>query len=105
MTDAILTGRWKIADLFGMIGSLQDNNQPVCTDHGAYGAVKNVLCNFVDITAEVTGAAAPCDALSFGMGFEARPARLGFILDTAETGLPTCPPETDPSLDSCDAGT
>ena len=101
MLDAVLTGRWKISDLFAMIGGLEDNNQAVCTDHPLYEPVKNILCNFPDITAEVSGAAAPCDALSFGMGFEARAAHLGFVLDSLQGGLSPCPVDTDPANDSC----
>ena len=101
MTAGVLTGRWKVADLFAMIGTLEDNDEPICTDHALYEPVKNILCNFPDITADVSGAAAPCDALSFGMGFEARPAHLGFILDTLQTAVSPCPPATDPANDTC----
>lgn len=100
--EGIITGRWALSELFEIVGKIEQNNVPICKDHPLYEPIKSVLCNFPDITSTVSGAAAPCDALSFGMGFEAEPAQLGIVVD-ADSGVPsTCAPGQDPAGDSCD---
>ena len=88
--------------LFAIVGRIESNDMPICKDNPLYGPIKSVLCNFPDITSSVTGAAAPCDALSFGMGFEAEAAQLGIVVEPDPDTGPTCPPEQDPAGDTCD---
>ncbi|MBI4705998.1 MAG: serine/threonine protein kinase [Deltaproteobacteria bacterium] len=53
-------------------------------------------------TAAPVGPTTPCDALSFGMAFEAAPAKLGRIVEVA-AGPAGCPPEVNPASDNCDS--
>jgi hypothetical protein len=102
MHEGVLTGRWALADFFGVVGKFTANGEPICTDSQLYGPVKEIVCNYADIHSGVSGSAAPCDAMSFGMGFEAEPALLGVIVDTGGGEGNVCPPGTDPAGDSCE---
>lgn len=102
LRNGVLTGRWTLEALFAIVGRIESNDMPICKDNPLYGPIKSVLCNFPDITSSVTGAAAPCDALSFGMGFEAEAAQLGIVVEPDPDTGPTCPPEQDPAGDTCD---
>ncbi len=102
LRSGVLTGRWRLADFFGFIGSFSASGQQICKDSALYGPIKEIVCNYADIHAEISGTAAPCDAMSFGMGFEAEPANLGNVIDTSGgNGGTSCTPEQDPAGDDC----
>lgn len=99
--DGLLVGRWALTEVFRTLSSLASGGEQICTDHILYPLVKNAVCKFPDIASSLGGPTTPCDAISFGMAFEADPAELGIVYIPA--GVPTvCPPETDPANDSCD---
>ena len=101
MRNGVLTGRWRVADIFGILPTVEDGGTPICKDNALFGPVKSLLCNYPDITSSVVGAAAPCDALSFGMGFEAEAAQLGFVIEAGTVQPNPCSPDQDPSNDTC----
>lgn len=98
LTEGLLAGRWPLADVFASLSWLDIGNQPLCTDIVVYGLTKDLVCSHSDVGGG--GTSAPCDALSFGMAFEAHPARIGIVVagDQAPDG---CPPEVDPANDMC----
>ena len=100
INNGVLAGRWRLEDFFVTLSTLTSSDDPICTDHPLYSALKNAICSYPDIGSTLGGPSAPCDALSFGMGFEAEPAQLGIIWQGAGT-LNNCPPATDPSNDNC----
>ncbi|MCA9622141.1 MAG: hypothetical protein KC731_24125 [Myxococcales bacterium] len=101
LRDGLLVGRWSddhvLADLAGLIG---EDDAPVCTDAGIYNLVKAAVCKYMDIEGVVGGPTAPCDAISFGITFEAEPAKLGTVQLVEDTAL-KCPTSTDPAGDRC----
>jgi opacity protein-like surface antigen len=103
LRNGVLGGRWRLADFFGVVGTIESNNLPICKNHTLYGPVKNIVCNYPDITAAAAGTqATPCDSLSFGMAFEAEPAELGIVVVGPPPNQTTCPPSEDPTGDNCD---
>jgi len=75
----------------------------LCNDGGdVYNSVKTEICKYADIRSDISGPTAPCDAISFGMGFVAEQAQIGAIYP-AMTSTNMCPVGQDPALDSCDS--
>lgn len=74
----------------------------LCTDNQAnYPAVKRFICSSADLPAtrgEPTSA--PCAAASFGMTFEAAPAKLGKLVSLPALPI-SCAPSVDPRGDTC----
>ena len=84
ITDGRITGRWstgKLLTSFAVIADPLDKTAFLCGDSGAYLAYKPQLCAAADISAnaadDLTGK--KCDAMSFGMGFDAVEAKLGAL--------------------------
>lgn len=103
LTNGILAGRWREADVFKALSSYRDSNgKPFCTDATLfYNNAKGAVCNSRDILADGTGAKSlPCDSLSLGIGFTAEPAALGEMKVPAAP-TPGCPTATDPVNDKC----
>jgi hypothetical protein len=103
LVQGVLAARLGLSDFFQTLSSYRDNQgNPLCTDSGfIYSTVKTSICNDADITVEGTlPLSAPCDAVSFGMGFTADPAVVGPKVPPP-TPTPGCPPATDPANDSC----
>jgi hypothetical protein len=95
MTGA-LAGRWKAVDFLQGLEVVPDpTNMSVklCGTSGSlvYSAVANTVCAHRDLNADkgLDNSNAPCDAVSFGIGFEARAARAGNVT-MAPTGTPGC---------------
>lgn len=103
MRDGLIAGRISEADLFEAIGSYRDGVITICTNGPLYPELKSALCTSRDIHAGVQGPAAPCDALSFGIGFSADPARRGMIVMSMPP-TPVCAMGTDPTNDNCALG-
>lgn len=102
--DGLLAGRWEINALLATLGSLVTGaGEALCTDHLLYQPIKTAVCSFPDVTAGISGPTAPCNAISFGMAFEAYEAELGVVFFPTQQP-PTCPPETDPANDECGSG-
>ena len=102
LRSGVMTGRWKVTDFFGFVGTFTTGGNHICKDSVLYGPIKELVCNYADIHAEVLGSAAPCDAMSFGMGFEASPAQLGIVVEDNTSGQGGgCPVDQDPAGDDC----
>ncbi len=101
LREGLVVGRWTLAEFFKFIGSITNQQEPICTDSSVYPLLKSALCQYPDITSELTGPTAPCDALSFGVGIEADPAQIGTVMPAIEAQR-LCPPETDPMFDDCE---
>jgi hypothetical protein len=65
--------------------------------------MKTVVCRHADIVSTLGGPTSACNAISFGMAFDAEQARLGLVYEAPPPAFP-CPPETDPALDHCGEG-
>lgn len=102
LTNGTLAGRWPLADLFGAFSDLGSDGDGLCTDDSTYQLIRDAICGKRDITAQISGPTATCDAVSFGMAFQAEPAQLGVIYLTDDGGTSSCPPGTDPKEDTCD---
>jgi hypothetical protein len=101
LRDGLVVGRWTLAEFFKLIGSITNQQEPICTDSSVYPLLKNALCQYPDITSELTGPTAPCDTLSFAVAIEAHPGQIGSVLPAFEAQR-LCPPETDPMFDDCE---
>ncbi len=101
LDDGVLAGRWAARDAFLAVSGLGSGGT-LCTDDSLYQTLKQAVCDAQDITSQISGPTAPCDAVSFGMGFNAEPAQLGFVYVPAPSNDPVCPPNTDPANDTCD---
>jgi hypothetical protein len=102
LTEGVLAARWALKDVLAMLAGVRYAGQAICTDSGLiYDTTKGMLCQGADILADGTSPKSlPCDAISFGMGFTADPAKLGAIAPTSDPP-PACPAGTDPANDSC----
>jgi hypothetical protein len=102
MHEGLLVGRWRVADVFRSLSVMvTGGGYPICTDHTIYGLVKSAVCKFPDIASTLGGPTTPCDAISFTMGFEAQEAQFGSVYVPVGEPEP-CPPDTDPSNDTCE---
>jgi len=103
VTRGVMAGHWRIEDVFGMLGTLVANGQKLCNDGGLiYEQTKGVICDFVDIAHEPPAEGEVlCNALSFGLGFETFPAKLGPVVPPKpEASL--CPDGQSPATDVCE---
>jgi hypothetical protein len=101
MSDGLLSGVTKVGDVLGTLPSTNDPllKQPICTDNLIYPGIKNMICEYPDMTLLGTPAAS-CDHLSFGAGLTAVPAKLGSVVDKPPKPSP-CAAGKDPKNDSC----
>ena len=101
LRDGTLAGRWPLASLFSTMSQLGSDGDPLCTDDSTYQLIRDAVCGKRDITAQISGPTAPCDAVSFAMAFDAEPAQLGIIYLTDDGVGGDCAPGTDPKDDAC----
>jgi hypothetical protein len=103
--DGVLAARWGQHDIFASLSSYRPGSegQGFCTNSGLYIDAKSALCDALDIRLNSADPAAlPCDALSLGIGFTAKP-----IQPLSEVGPPVlltdggCAPDANPINDSC----
>ena len=100
LASGTLSGSWTMPALFQSLSGLRVNGgMKLCVGDTYYHPVKSALCDEIDLSS--TGMkGADCDALSFGMGFEASPALLGMPQPlTPPSG--GCDVATDPASDVC----
>ena len=98
--QGLLVGRIEVSEVFRTLSTMVITQGQICTDNPLYSWVKNAVCRYPDVASVIGGPTTPCDAISFGMAFEADPAGLGLIY--VPTGTPAqCPPATDPANDHC----
>lgn len=103
LRDGVVGARIPTDDLFSMLSSFRGVSQPVCMNSMAYPAFHSAICEAPDILIQPLSAGSPCEAVSFGLAFEADPALLGAV-EPEEAPDGGCPPDADPVNDSCDAG-
>lgn len=102
VTKGVVAGYWRMEDVFGALDTLQAGGKMLCDDGGLlYTQTKGVLCDFIDIGLGAPGEKVTCNALSFGMGFETFPAKLGPVV-VAQPESAKCAPEQSPVGDVCD---
>lgn len=95
ITGGTIAGRWPATDMLRVVGRLrtQDGGPRLCENSPARAFIKAQICDQVDITASAAAdnTNVVCDALSTGVGFEAKPASLG----DRRSGVPDepCPGE------------
>jgi hypothetical protein len=103
LVQGVLAARLGLASLFDALSSYRDGTgMPLCTNEGfLYPTAKTSICTDADLTLDGTAPkSAPCDAISFGMGFTADPAVKGPVVPVPQSE-PGCPAATDPANDSC----
>jgi hypothetical protein len=100
MREGVLAGRWHLDDIFLTFGAALNGGTGLCTDHSLYPLLREAICAHIDVAAALAGPTTPCDAVSFGMEFEAEPAKFGLVFESL--AMPTtCPPDKDPVLKGC----
>ena len=101
MSAGTLAGTWGQGQVLGGMGKLFESVGK-CTDFPLYQNLKSIVCGALDVSASgVPLPTQPCDALSIGVAFTAKPILAPTT--TVDVGLPTtkCPPATDPMNDAC----
>ena len=100
LVEGTLSGSWKESSLFQSLSGLRVNGgMKLCVGDTYYNSAKKALCNEFDLSSTGTPDA-PCDALSFGVGFEASPAVLGAAAPFTALSA-GCSTATDPATDTC----
>lgn len=100
LEDGMLASRWTLKSILAQISRLNIMSMPVCTNHIAYSSLKAEFCSRADIYSGVGTPTTPCDSMSSGMRFSARPAKLGTVVQQVPAVSP-CEPNVDPANDSC----
>lgn len=106
MTGGTIAGTWGQAQLLGGLGLLFETAGK-CTDFPIYQQLKSVACSALDVAGGgVPLPTQPCDALSIGVAFTAKPVLPPTTVVDAPIRVGKCPPATDPANDACflDAG-
>jgi hypothetical protein len=106
MSAGTLAGTWGQAQVLGGIGKLFESVGK-CTDFPLYQNLKSLVCGALDVSASgVPLPTQPCDALSIGVAFTAKPVLAPTTTVDVPLATTTCPPATDPLNDAClkDAG-
>jgi hypothetical protein len=98
-----IAGRVTVAALFDNLSALSISivgpSNAICQNTpGIYPLLKKWLCGHTDA---MLGHGPACDALSFGLSFETRPAVVG-ALTQASPPATYCPAGQDPASDTCD---
>jgi hypothetical protein len=82
LAEGRISGRWASGDALRAIGAWELGGMtlpgPLCPPaQGAYMVAKTAICQKRDIMTRGTAPPRPCDAVSFGLGFTAKPASVG----------------------------
>jgi hypothetical protein len=111
LRDCRLSARWLVDDIIHQLSQFPDpidltNPKPLCTDANTYALFKDSLCGVVDTYSQTSADTSTCNSLSVGLGFNAKPGRLGNVFDVAPiaprcTGANGVVLATDPINDSC----
>jgi hypothetical protein len=99
MREGVVVGRCDLQQVWNAVGSVVNNGAPVCTDTPYHELVADGVCRYPDIAAELSGPTASCDAYSFGMAFDADPARLGVVYWPTEPPMECASGTEPPPLD------
>lgn len=84
LEDGMMAGRWPTRDVLRVMGLAADpanEAQRICDNLSSYGSLKQLICNYADLSIkqDVQPAVGHCDAISMGIGFRATSALLGPI--------------------------
>lgn len=104
LQDVHLGGRWPTNDLVRQLSQFAEPpkfEKPLCMDSPTYDIFRNQLCSYTDIFAGVGGPTSICNAISFGLFLQTRPAQLGDVVEVEPPATDRCPAETDPIQDAC----
>lgn len=106
LQDVHLGGRWPTDNLVKQMSQFPEPKppnypDPLCMDSPTYGMFRNLLCSYTDIFAGVGGPTSICNAISFGLYLQTRPAQLGDVVQVEPPATDRCPPQTDPIQDAC----
>jgi len=104
LQDVHLAGRWPTDDLVKQLSQFPEPSNldmPLCMDSSNYEVFRNLLCSFTDIYAGIASPTSVCNAISFGVHLETRPAYLGDVVEVEPPASDRCPAETDPVQDAC----
>jgi hypothetical protein len=74
-----------------------------CQSAVTYKTLWMELCPYADVSSRADGLSSPCDALSFGSSWTAKPAILGTIASLPPVTLPPCAPCIHPDTDTCES--
>lgn len=100
LVSGTLSGSWTETALFQTLSTLRVNGgMKLCVQDTYYDSAKKALCDEFDLSSTGTPDA-PCDALSFAVGFEASPALLVGVQPFQPLSAP-CDPAKDPTTDHC----
>jgi len=109
LVEGTIAGRWSLPEVFATLSDFRFNgDEKLCRADIAYLQLKDIFCSAVDIALEPEagvpgedGGVPACDAISFGIRFDAEPAKLGAITDPAPPPSNPCGPDLDPIGDRC----
>lgn len=113
LAEGLVAGTWTHASMFQALSGLRygsNGDDKLCKDDLTYLQVRNMFCSVTDLYDEASAApgtgggsaASPeCNAISFGMRFEAEPALLGAVSPPAPAPADTCGAGLDPGDDKC----
>jgi hypothetical protein len=103
VADGMLSGSFPVEGVLETIPKLSVAalDQVICTDDPFYLSIKRLVCAAPDLRLDRGTDYGPdvCNALSFGVAFQAAPALLGPI--AAVEDQPLCSAESDPANDDC----
>lgn len=105
LREGTIGGKWRLDEVFKSLAGLRyGGDKQICRETLEYSPVKGFFCRATDIrygdaTPNADGSLPQCNAISFGMHFEAEPAQLGAVVPA-----PPPPPDTcaeSPATDNC----
>ena len=104
LRNGVLGGMWSIEDAFAAIGAVTVNvggSFSVCKGSPVYSIVKKSICDARDALIG-TPKPVPCNAISFGLGFNADPIKKPTTISNNPGGGSQCTEATNPAGDTCD---
>lgn len=104
LQDVHLGGRWPTDDLVHQLSQFAEPpnfTKPLCMNSPTYSIFRNQLCSYTDIFAGIGGPTSICNAISFGLSLQTRPAYLDGVVQVTPPDTNRCPAEADPVQDAC----